>query len=223
MGSSARKPRTDRDGVRVFEQSRSRRLTRAAVVVAVATVAGLTALAIWLRGPEARAPEAARGLEATGVVEMGEDETSWAAPVTVRRRERPAEPTNDAQSQHQPEVSAGDVIEALRAAGETEGIAAFNPPGTDPIKLGLVVPEDFELPDGYVRHYQVTDDGERLESILMFSPDFEFLDASGNPVALPESGIVPPAMAPPGLPIRTLEMPKNPYGGGERPGTLGRE
>jgi hypothetical protein len=40
------------------------------------------------------------------------------------------------------------------------GIALFPPPGTKPIKQGVLVPEDFELPPGYVRHYQATDDGE---------------------------------------------------------------
>jgi hypothetical protein len=71
---------------------------------------------------------------------------------------------------------ARDVIPALVAAGEKEGIAAFPPPGTDPPKSGILVPEDYELPPGYVRHYQVTDDGKRLGAILMFSPDYEFVD-----------------------------------------------
>ena len=42
------------------------------------------------------------------------------------------------------------------------------------------------------------------------------LDASGRPVALPDDGIVPPELAPPGLPLRLLEVPENPYGAGER-------
>jgi hypothetical protein len=116
----------------------------------------------------------------------------------------PAEPQAD---EPQPEVMAGDLIAALKAAGETEGIAAFPPPGTDPIKTGIVVPEDFALPEGYVRHYQATDGGERLEAILMFSPDYEFFDEAGERIALPEDRIVPREMAPPGLPIRLLEPP----------------
>jgi hypothetical protein len=69
------------------------------------------------------------------------------------------------------------------------------------------VPEDFELPEGYVRHYQATDDGASLPAILMFHPDYVLLDANGGPVALPEGGIVPPELAPPGMPIVLLEIP----------------
>lgn len=108
----------------------------------------------------------------------------------------------------QPDIDARDVISALVAAGEKEGIAAFPLPGTNPPKSGIIVPEDFELPEGYVRHYQVTDDGQRLEPILMFSPDYQFVDASGNPIKLPEDLVVPPELAPPGLPLRMLEVPK---------------
>ena len=49
--------------------------------------------------------------------------------------------------------------------------------GTKPIKRGIIVPDDFELPPGYVRHFQSTDNGERLPAILMFSPDYEWVDA----------------------------------------------
>jgi hypothetical protein len=220
MSSPARKPEIDRDGVRVFERPKQQRKTRVALIFSTAAAAGLVATILWVRGSDDGALDVRSAGEQDGAARQRDDAGSWAVPASVRRREKPREA---AREQKQPEVSTRDIIEALRAAGETEGIAAFNPPGTDPIKLGLVVPEDFELPEGYVRHYQVTDGGERLEPILMFSPDYEFLDASGNPVPLPESGIVPPEMAPPGLPHRTLEMPKNPYGPGERAGVLGRE
>jgi hypothetical protein len=85
------------------------------------------------------------------------------------------------------------------------GMMLFPAPGTDPVKKGIIVPEDFELPPGYVRHYQATDDGERLPAILMFSPDKPPLDANGEPMKVPENGIVPPELAPPGLPIRMLD------------------
>jgi hypothetical protein len=110
--------------------------------------------------------------------------------------------------EEQPELLARDVIPALVAAGETEGIAAFPPPGTDPLKTGIVVPDDFELPAGYARHYQTTDDGRQLAAILTFAPNYEFVDENGAPVALPEDGIVPPELAPPGLPIRMLKVPR---------------
>jgi hypothetical protein len=106
-----------------------------------------------------------------------------------------------------PQVPAGLVIGALNAAGIHDGIAVFPPPGTDPPRSGIVVPDDWPLPEGYVRHYQSTDDGEPLPPILMFHPDYTFVDEAGNPVAVPEDRIVPPELAPPGLPIRMLEIP----------------
>jgi hypothetical protein len=73
--------------------------------------------------------------------------------------------------------------------------------------VGLAVAEDFPLPKGYVRHHQSTDDGQKVEAILMFAPDFQMLDAAGKPVAMPDDRIVPPELAPPGLPIRHIVIP----------------
>lgn len=109
-----------------------------------------------------------------------------------------------------PEPTAAELIKALRDSGDHGGIAAFNPPGTSPPLKGLAVPEDFALPPGYVRHHQVTDAGEPIEAILMFSPDHVFRDAAGNPIAIPEDRVVPPEMAPPGLPLREIEIPPPP-------------
>jgi hypothetical protein len=58
-----------------------------------------------------------------------------------------------------------------------------------------------------VRHHQSTDDGQTVEAILMFAPDFQLLDAAKQPVAMPEDRIVPPELAPPGLPIRRVVIP----------------
>ena len=91
-----------------------------------------------------------------------------------------------------------------------EGIAVFPPPGTKPIKRGILVPEGFELPPGYVRHYQATDDGQRVPAILMFHPDYHPVDEHGVPIPLPENRIVPPDMAPPGMPVEMLQVPENP-------------
>jgi hypothetical protein len=106
-----------------------------------------------------------------------------------------------------PEPSAAELIHALREAGETGGIAAFNPPGTSPPLPGLAVPEDYPLPPGFVRHHQVTDQGEPIEAILMFAPDHVVLDAQGQIIPLPENRVVPPELAPPGLPIRPVDIP----------------
>ena len=100
-----------------------------------------------------------------------------------------------------------EVIDRLHQAGVTGGLAAFSPPGTRPPLIGLAVPEDFPLPEGYVRHYQATDDGQRIEPILMFSPDHEFVDAANQPIAIPKDRVVPPELAPPGLPIRRVVIP----------------
>lgn len=89
------------------------------------------------------------------------------------------------------------------------GIALFPPPGTDPPKAGIVVPEDFALPPGYVRHYQVTDDGKDLPAILMFHPDYAPVGADGQPLPVPDDRVVPPHMAPAGLAIHMLEVPEN--------------
>ena len=105
------------------------------------------------------------------------------------------------------EPTAAELIEALREAGIHEGIAAFNPPGTSPPLEGLAVPDDFELPEGYVRHHQVTDEGEPIEPILMFSPDYEYYDEQGRMVELPADLVVPEDLAPPSLPIRRVRVP----------------
>lgn len=105
------------------------------------------------------------------------------------------------------EPSAAEVIAELNKAGIHTGIGAFTPPGTSPPMAGLAVPDDYPLPEGYVRHFQATDDGQRIEPILMFSPDYQFFDASGKPIRIPENRVVPPGMAPPGLPVRPIAIP----------------
>ncbi len=100
-----------------------------------------------------------------------------------------------------------EVIDRLHLAGVTTGLGAFSPPGTRPPLVGLAVPEDFSVPEGYVRHYQATDDGQRIEAILMFSPDYQFFDAAHRPIAIPPDRVVPPELAPQGLPIRRIVVP----------------
>jgi hypothetical protein len=214
-------PRIDPDGVRTFRDEQTNRRMRLALgAVAVAIVLSCGALLLH----PTQLPQAQHEpLETTGSsaasTKPSEPGATRQAPVVRRIRAvhidqiAPAAvvPPPESQSDEpQPEVSANDLIAALKAAGETEGIAAFPPPGTDPIKSGIVVPEDFQLPEGYVRHYQATDEGERLEAILMFSPDYEFFDDAGERIALPEDRIVPREMAPAGLPIRMLEPPSSP-------------
>ena len=103
--------------------------------------------------------------------------------------------------------SMAEVIARLHANGIHSGLGAFQPPGTRPPLIGLAVPADFELPPGYVRHHQATDDGQRIEAILMFSPDVQWVDAQGRPLVLPADRVVPPELAPPGLPLRRIVVP----------------
>lgn len=110
-----------------------------------------------------------------------------------------------------------EVIERLHKAGVRTGLGAFNPPGTRPPIVGLAVPEDYVLPPGYVRHHQATDDGQRIEAILMFSPDQPPLDAAGRPLTVPADRVVTPALAPAGFPIRFVVIPRPQEPGAEAP------
>ncbi|MFN2377831.1 MAG: hypothetical protein ABR538_14950 [Candidatus Binatia bacterium] len=115
------------------------------------------------------------------------------------------------------EVPAADYIKKLNDAGIRSGVGAFPPPGTKPLLEGIAVPEDFELPPGYVRHHQTTDDGQPVEPILMYAPDHEFLDAEGRLLAIPEDRVVPADRLPPGLPNRRVQIPS-----GRAPGDVSR-
>lgn len=132
------------------------------------------------------------------------------AQIPPREPEGDADPTRDLKSY----VARGEnptmpeVIERLHERGIYSGLGAFSPPGTRPPMIGLAVPEDFELPPGYVRHHQATDDGQRIEAILMFAPDFQLYDAAHNPIDMPKDRVVPPELVPPGLPIRPIVIPK---------------
>ena len=225
-GTDARPPRCDDDGVRVIREP-GRRPWLALVMLAVATTIG------WfgLRSPISPLAPPVAGDLATPVpaspqVQFNahrppptatENRVNTLPATASSAPERPAEePSGDPNdiAQHfrpgDPVPTTSELIAALRESGETGGIAAFNPPGTSPPLVGIAVPEDFELPPGYVRHHQVTDDGQPLEAILMFSPDFEFRDAQGHPLAIPEDRVVPPELASPGLPIRQIEIPPPP-------------
>jgi len=124
----------------------------------------------------------------------------------VRRRRAPAR--EEGRSSGAAELQARDVIPALVASGAKTGIAVFPLPGTDPLKPGIIVPEDFDLPEGFVRHYQTDDNGKRLPPILIVHPDYDLVNERGEIVPLPDGRMVPPELAPAGMPIRMLEIPK---------------
>lgn len=226
----------DGDGVRVVRERRSllSAATAMKVLAAVLVVAGLATL--LLPPPTPRTATARPGASTTSPLtrtsaESRSAETPAAAParvaVTTARAphhhaavhampntpdtdDLPSGDPNDLAtylSPADPAPTMAEVIHALHDSGDHTGIGAFNPPGTSPPLVGLAVPEDFDLPQGYVRHHQVTDEGEVLEPILMFSPDGVFVDASGREIPIPADRVVPADMAPPGLVIREITIP----------------
>jgi hypothetical protein len=165
-------------------------LPRVALAVAVLLLAGVLGWAAL--GSGAPAPEAGRTAAARPepASEGRPQERAASAPVRTVHAEAPMTPVR----QDDP-------------AAPKAGIDAFPKPGTKPVRVGLVVPDGFELPPGYVRHYQTLDDGTQLRPVLMFHPDFKPVDARGNPVEVPWDRIVPPELAPKGMPIEMLELP----------------
>ncbi len=150
--------------------------------------------------------------EATASVERGIASSNASTRRDRQLTARPAPPPrdpNDLANYVAPgqAPSMTEVIERLHDAGVHTGLGAFSPPGTSPPLIGLAVPDDYVLPQGYVRHFQATDDGQRIEAILMYSPDFEFFDSAGKRITIPENRVVPAELAPPGLAIRMIEIP----------------
>jgi len=210
----------DRDGVVRVEQRRGGLPIGPIVVFALAACAlGLLAL-FWRRessadgGPPqgmsgrttpasapARLPPGARLRLASRAASLLEGASEPAA-----AEEQPPDPEDELSQDEREDDGPDEDAPAGKA-----GIFAFPAPGTKRLRAGLVVPDDFELPPGYVRHYQATDKGKMLEPILLFHPDYELVDASGAKLPLPEGRVVPPEMAPQGMSQRTLEIPKDAY------------
>lgn len=225
----------DGDGVRVIRERRST-LSASFVVKVLAATLVVAGTALVLLSPRpSRTADGREGDAGAAPNVLAATESTAEAPVRVATMAARPPQRNNAAMQAMPiarnpddlprgdpndiasYVSPGDpaptmteVIQALHDLGDRTGVGAFNPPGTSPPLKGLAVPEDFELPHGYVRHHQVTDDGEPLEAILMFSPDGAFVDASGRAIEIPADRVVPPEMAPPGLPIREITIPPTP-------------
>ncbi len=219
--------RIDDDGVRTLESGARRRLwwliaaaigvPIAVTLIAIATIRLSAAGPAALVGPSMGRPRVgADEAPAAAAADRAPTLASIAAPavarehVVPRRIEKP-KTAPVAGDDDKPNIEARDAIPALIAAGEHGGITVFPLPGTKPVKRGLVVPDDFPLPEGYVRHYQTTDDGEQLPPILMFHPDYDFVNERGEPIAVPADRVVPFELAPPGLPNRTLDVFERPH------------
>jgi hypothetical protein len=215
-------PSDDADGVRIEHRHRPSVLPRLSVMVAVAAAA----FTVWVlvgrsdrAGPRARtAPIASapsNGVRAAAPRWPDAPVRVRGAHVVARRRAEPAVPV-EAEGEPsaapkapaaRPEIDAADYIDVLRADGETAGLAAFPPPGTNPPRSGVVVPEEYDLPEGFARHHQTTDDGKRLAPVLVLAPEYDLIDEAGERVDLGGDRIVPPEFAPPDLPVEMLEIP----------------
>jgi hypothetical protein len=224
--SAERRRSVDQDGVVKVElqQGGPARWVWLLGLFAVAALVGLVVRTWVWPGP----PQASEGHfsqineQAPGAPRRGKG----AAPTLAARPAEPTAPTPQAPMDgDEPEgvdapeaigAAEGQAPEGQRPAGEARtGVDLFPAPGTKRIKEGIVVPDDFPLPPGYVRHYQATDKGQMLQAILMFHPDYQPLNADGSPMPLPADRVVPPELAPPGLPIEMLAVPKDAYANSE--------
>jgi hypothetical protein len=208
----AEDPRARSDGVTIAPGHRPGKARLA--LAGAAAIAALAVFALFRTPAPASDPQPAQlPAVASAPPELGlADSRLPPAHPAPERSARPAPARDEAAPVDEPApqreaTSGGDEIGDARTPS---GIALFPPRGSDPVRVGLVVPDDFELPEGFVRHYQVTDDGQELPPILVVHPDYELLDAQGNPVPRPEGGVVPPELAPPGMPIETLVVPEPP-------------
>jgi hypothetical protein len=213
-------PRGD-DGVRITPRTRHPRPGRVLAVLAIAVVAGVVGwrlLAIRAQAPGAADSAAARGegagtdsrspvATAAGSSSGGTRGVAHAASSSPRGDGE--DPTPDLSDYVLPgeAPSMAEVITALHRRGIRTGLGAFQPHGTSPPLTGLEVPEGFALPAGYVRHHQATDDGQPIAPILMFHPDVRYVDLDGRRVAVPPDRVVPPELAPPGMPRTPVRIP----------------
>ena len=185
------------------------------LAIAIVLAAGLVALLLyWWLKPEPAAqvaapPTASRAAAPAAVATAPVPQPAAVTAAPVPAVEGDADPTRDLRSyvMRGENPTMAEVIKRLHERGIYSGLGAFNPPGTSPPLQGLAVPEDFVLPPGYVRHHQVTDDGQPIEAVLMFAPDFQPVDASGRPITVPQDRVVPPELAPPGMPLRRITIP----------------
>jgi hypothetical protein len=222
------KTRAAGDGVRITRDPGPRKEIRLGVAaLALAGLAVLAAVMLFGGEPGPRATHASAPSEervegepaapagGAQVRVAAHPRKSMAAPAPVAAPP-PSRPTQEPESAPAAQARAADggppthEEPAFSLGPPGTGISAFPKPGSDPVKIGIVVPEDFELPEGFVRHHQVTDDGVGLPAILMFHPDYEFVDEDGRPLAIPADRVVPQELAPPGLEVKLLEVPEAP-------------
>lgn len=196
--------RVDADGVTRVAERRAGAGTWVLVGAVVVTLVCLV-LGAWLTLSPLEAPAEEKG----GSAAATERRTPTVRRVKVSAPKAATVQERMAQEAAAQGVPAEVIAEAMRDAGpppERSGLALFPAMGTEPLMEGLIVPEGYELPPGYVRHYQVTDDGQMLPAILMFHPDYTPKDEQGKALPVPENRVVPWDMAPAGMPLELLEV-----------------
>jgi len=230
--------RVDADGVVEVRTAPRSRVELASALVLVLAAAGIAWLALR---PADRGPSAAPGAPAAaasplaaggipGATVAAGTRPAQAAPASAPRASAgaarvaagAAHASDDApadlggpgseEDEEPPTTEDAPVWEHAPPGQEQTGLAAFPPLGTKPIVSGILVPDGFQLPAGYVRHYQATDDGQMLPPVLLFHPDHAPRDADGRPLLGTKDRVVPPEQAPPGLPIEYLAPAPAPAG-----------
>lgn len=196
----------DRDGVTRIQKKRTGTGTWL-VWVALGVTALCLLLSAWLVSSPGPVPDT---LE-PAPVRVAEKRPAPSPPRPSPTAPRPVVQPTIAQGSTEAPPPPQDMAQDAAPSGPAEGINLYRP-GTKKLKQGIIVPEGFELPPGYLRHYQSTDNGEGVKPILMFHPDHKPVDSSGKPVEIPESRVVPPELAPAGMPIEILELPEGPEG-----------
>lgn len=190
----------DPDGVRVVERGVRRSVWLAALALLLLAAALLGLVRLFVSSLPAPPPPPPATPAVAGAADVAPEQR-----LPRRATPRVARPASAARPEAPP--AGREPTEATPPGVVPSGIGLFPPPGTDPPRVGIVVPDDFELPEGYLRHYQATDDGQELAPILMFHPDYEWVDERGVPIELPADRVVPRELAPPGLAIELLEIP----------------
>jgi hypothetical protein len=201
--ASGSRSTVDSDGVVRIDGPRSRARRLVAGGAALAIAAAVAWLFITVRSERRESAPSVRSSASPPA--SGKAGSFHAAPALAG-----SPPASGAVDEDEPAEVYLDQIDpaAVSAGGEPPtGIHLFPRPGTKPIKGGILVPEGYALPPGYMRHYQATDDGEPVQAILVFHPDYQPVDAAGRPIPLPADRVVPPELAPPGMAVEMLEPP----------------
>jgi len=148
MANGADSPRDD--ALRVTRAGGVRRDVWALVVLAAGIVLGLFVLRSGARPSATPAPDAtaAAAPEGPAVAGAPTPDAAAAVPSTMPRSRgaklralRALGVTPERGPDGKRHLDAAPVIDALNRAGVHDGIAAFPPPGTDPPKAGVIVPD----------------------------------------------------------------------------------